>query len=161
MKIFALLLLLGCMQAFAADSTPYSPELYAELSRLGKDRVVTSSFRAATTYASGDTVNMKTFIPPKSLITDVEVFVKTAIVSSNDNTISFGCASEDNLKAARDYTDDVAGDTFDGALTGALAEDMIYTASGCAVSATIGSGSSGIESGELWLDIHYRQRKYP
>ena len=105
--------------------------------------------------ASGETAALTDSVPADSLITDVSVYVNTAIVSASDNTVSLGCATASDLDAAFDFTDTTANSVVEGTPRVDDPSTWVYTSGGCTPTLTVGAGTTGVVSGRSIYLIRY------
>lgn len=138
---------------FAAKS-PFGPKLQKELKSLGKEKVARALLSVNSTLDAGDTVGTNVVIPAGAVISDAFVYVDTQVVSGSDNTINFYCGGIDLLEDI-DMTNSADDALVQGAQTAGTIASYDYQASNCNITASIGSGDSGVTAGKLYLFVRY------
>lgn len=130
-------------------AVPYNVEEEARFSALEIKQYKRDVWDITSTLASGDTVTFST-LPEHAVVTQNYFLVEDAVVSASDNTIALGCDTSSDLLTARDFTNDSANDLITGTASGSTAQMVhISTSGGCTITATVGSGVSGITDGKV------------
>jgi len=108
-----------------------------------------AQFHVDGTVASGSTISSSNdvTIPSGTMVLHTTILVQGQIVSASDNTISVGCESETDLKAATDFTDSASNSIIAGEQT--ADSSATYVETGCKPKAYVGSGTTGVTDGDL------------
>ncbi len=138
-----------------AQFTPFSPAVDKRLKAAEMEVVKVFDHKINSTLAAAATVVLG-YLPTDAIITQGWVQVVTPLTSASDNTIAIHCESAADVLAATDLTDDSPDAIVAGVSTGTAA-NMKFADGGCAVTATVGAGDTGISAGQYRLFLRYAQ----
>jgi len=150
-KMIALLCLIVGAKAYAV--TPFLPHEESRFKELERIKVRRDVLNISSTLASGATVIVGS-LPTSAVVKQVVVVVETPFTSASGNTLKLGCLSTSDLLAATDFADDNANTLVAGVPVDTAAS-MVYVTSGCNMTATVGSGATGISAGKLIFHTVY------